>query len=345
MPRQTEPNANNALGDMLRGMMSGCEVRSENTQTFSDHPGRHADVLIVAPGRSPVVVEAEYEPAVEVEKDASERLGLRVRGAPRTVEAAIALRYPKTVEDAYDLHLALVETRLTYCVLHQDGSRFPESGWLGGSVSDLADIARLVSVPQKAVEQAADTLEQGIGQAANRLEEMAKLRPNVTPIIARLLGMSDVPQTRRMACAIIANAMVFHQRIAGMHEGVKTLRLVCGPKVANPQSEALAAWGDILKINYWPIFAIAKDMVAQETGLGRESLYKSLSPDGNPEFATVLKVVRALGLRLHATEAPRATGEQDARSSALPQESSPVGQEDVGVRPASLRDGDECEHG
>ena len=96
MPRQTEPNANNALGDMLRGMMSGCEVRSENTQTFSDYPGRHADVMIVAPGRSPVVVEAEYEPAVEVEKDASERLGLRVRGAPRTVEAAIALRYPKT---------------------------------------------------------------------------------------------------------------------------------------------------------------------------------------------------------------------------------------------------------
>ena len=247
MPRQTEPNANNALGDMLRSMMSGCEVRSENTQTFSDHPGRHADVMIVAPGRSPMVVEAEYEPAVEVEKDASERLGLRVRGAPRTVEAAIALRYPKTVEDAYDLHLALVETRLTYCVRHEDGSRFPELGWLNGSVSDLADLIRLVSVPQKAVEQAAETLEQGIGQAANRLEEMAKLRPNVTPVIARLLGMSDVPQTRRMACAIIANAMVFHQRIAGMHQGVKPLRLVCGPNVANPQSEALAAWEDILE--------------------------------------------------------------------------------------------------
>ena len=120
--------------------------------------------------------------------------GLRVKGAPRTVEAAIALRFSKTVEDAYDLHLALVETRLTYCVLHQDGSRFPESGWLGGSVGDLADIARLMSVPQKAVEQAADTLEQGIGQAANRLEEMAKLRPNITPVIARLLGMRTFPR-------------------------------------------------------------------------------------------------------------------------------------------------------
>jgi probable addiction module antidote protein len=40
--------------------------------------------------------------------------------------------------------------------------------------------------------------------------------------------------------------------------------------------------------------------VAREAGLGRESLYKALSPEGNPELATVLKVVRALGLRLHA---------------------------------------------
>ena len=41
--------------------------------------------------------------------------------------------------------------------------------------------------------------------------------------------------------------------------------------------------------------------IAQETGLGRESLYKALSNEGNPEFATVLKVLQALGLRLSAT--------------------------------------------
>jgi probable addiction module antidote protein len=46
--------------------------------------------------------------------------------------------------------------------------------------------------------------------------------------------------------------------------------------------------------------ARAKGMaqVARSTGLGRESLYKALSSDGNPELATVLKVVRALGLKL-----------------------------------------------
>ena len=40
--------------------------------------------------------------------------------------------------------------------------------------------------------------------------------------------------------------------------------------------------------------------VARAAGLGRESLYKALSPSGNPEFSTVLRVVRALGLQLSA---------------------------------------------
>ena len=62
-----------------------------------------------------------------------------------------------------------------------------------------------------------------------------------------------------------------------------------------------AALGDIAR---------AKGMtnVAREAGLGRESLYKALSPAGNPEFATILKVVAALGLRLHAAPAPAKSG-------------------------------------
>ena len=46
--------------------------------------------------------------------------------------------------------------------------------------------------------------------------------------------------------------------------------------------------------------ARAKGMSAlsRDTGLGRESLYKALSAEGNPQLGTVLKVVKALGLRL-----------------------------------------------
>jgi len=51
--------------------------------------------------------------------------------------------------------------------------------------------------------------------------------------------------------------------------------------------------------------ARAKGMsqVARDAGLSRESLYKALSENGNPSFATVLKVARALGVKLHAQAA------------------------------------------
>ena len=55
-----------------------------------------------------------------------------------------------------------------------------------------------------------------------------------------------------------------------------------------------AALGDIAR-------ARGMTQLARDTGLGRESLYKALSPSGNPEFSTVLKVIQALGIRLHAS--------------------------------------------
>jgi probable addiction module antidote protein len=51
------------------------------------------------------------------------------------------------------------------------------------------------------------------------------------------------------------------------------------------------------------VIAKARGMsqLARDSGLSRESLYKALSGDGNPEFATIMKVVKALGFQLHAT--------------------------------------------
>lgn len=54
-----------------------------------------------------------------------------------------------------------------------------------------------------------------------------------------------------------------------------------------------AALGDIAK---------ARNMsrLAKDIGLSREGLYRALSVDGNPEFTTIMKVIKGLGLRLHA---------------------------------------------
>jgi len=57
-----------------------------------------------------------------------------------------------------------------------------------------------------------------------------------------------------------------------------------------------AALGDISR-------AKGMSRLAQETGISREGLYKALSANGNPEFSTVMKVIKALGLKLHAKAA------------------------------------------
>jgi probable addiction module antidote protein len=61
-------------------------------------------------------------------------------------------------------------------------------------------------------------------------------------------------------------------------------------------SVVAAALGDIAR-------AKGMSQLARDTGLGRESLYRALSAEGNPEFATVMKVVKALGLKLSAQPA------------------------------------------
>jgi probable addiction module antidote protein len=66
----------------------------------------------------------------------------------------------------------------------------------------------------------------------------------------------------------------------------------------DPQLVA-AALGDIAR-------AKGMSQIARDAGLGRESLYKSLSSSGNPELATVLKVISALGLQLHVSHTDKA---------------------------------------
>ena len=269
MPHQTEPNVNNALGDLLRSMLPGSQVYSENTQVIRDLAGRKPDILIAARGRAPVVVEAEVMPAAEAELDAKSRLGLMVDASGKVIEAAIALRYPTEVRTAGDFPSFLRGASMSWCVFTQPKEgvldRFPQSGWLEGGVEHLADLVRLVSLPQRAVDQATEAMQQGIEDAARRLDEMDPTRAGITMALATVLRMENSPQTLRMACAILANAMVFHERIAGMHAQIKPLIQVCGDDVANPQEETVGAWNAILAINYWPIFAVAKDLLTQLT--------------------------------------------------------------------------------
>lgn len=79
------------------------------------------------------------------------------------------------------------------------------------------------------------------------------------------------------------------------------------PSIAAYMTDALETGDPAFIADALGVIARASGMtdVAREASLSRESLYCALSADGNPEFATVLRVVQALGLRLYAAPATR----------------------------------------
>ena len=125
MPRQTEPNANNALGSLLQDMLPRGQMRSENTQAISGQSALRPDIIITLPSHSPVVVEAEYMPARTMGPEARPRLGLEVAANGRIIEAVIALRYPNAIREVHDLHAALSSAPLSHCLISEAAPNDP----------------------------------------------------------------------------------------------------------------------------------------------------------------------------------------------------------------------------
>jgi len=73
----------------------------------------------------------------------------------------------------------------------------------------------------------------------------------------------------------------------------------CMDEAGDDAAFIAAALGDIAR-------AKGMTQLAKETGLGRESLYKALSGEGNPSFGTILKVMHALGIKLEPQAAAHA---------------------------------------
>jgi probable addiction module antidote protein len=77
-------------------------------------------------------------------------------------------------------------------------------------------------------------------------------------------------------------------------EDIAAYFAICVEEDPGDGSLIRAALGDIAR-------ARSMSQLAKDTGLAREGLYKALSAEGNPEFATIMKVIKALGLSLHAS--------------------------------------------
>ncbi len=267
MARTTEPGFNVWLADALRRRhprWAGA-LGSEQTGVLRAR-GRRPDIAIFDPRGLPVIVETEFEPARTVERDARGRLGEVLAHTGRPVEQAVALRIPAALRgDQAALAGRIEEAEFRYCVFsdgREGAARWPESGWVAGGIDDVATCIELASLSENRVIQGAGLLELGVGEAAHLFRERALAgHPDTLERIAAALHQQDGVQTSRMAMAIVANALCFHASIAGSH-GIEPLEELHGELAGLLKTRLLACWRRILdEVNYWPIFAIASELL------------------------------------------------------------------------------------
>jgi len=266
-----EHTINDALAGALRktrrAWLASNVVSSENTGMLKGST-RRPDILVMEANVSPVVIETEVLPATTVESEAVSRLGERVRTTGRTILSSVAVRLPDRLRTkhgellqselatANDLEMALY-TGSSPSV----ASRWPHSGWILGSVADLSILTQSASVPPDVIEKAADELVSGVSDAAGLMGEMATAHSGAIHKISQELRQEDGEQTRRMATTILANAFVFQESLAGGPgelANVGSLEELRSAGGGLTKSAILAEWRKILKVNYWPIFDIAR---------------------------------------------------------------------------------------
>ena len=275
MPRNSEPSVNVEFGLMLQRMMPTANVSWQNSRVFVGQPSWQPDILITANDRSPIVIEAEHNPGRNVETEAKQRLGLYVNKQAHPIEATISVIYPPEIADAADVSESLRQTQLAYCAHYDDSTRFPANGWVRGSVEDIADLARLEAIPKRAATEASEHFQLGIDLAEPILQELEQKGSGAVGKIADYLGMINVEQTRRMACAIVLNAIVFHEHLSAFHQFDPFSKLVGGGHLTDKQ-RVIQVWDEILKIDYWPIFATARTVANELPSPFAERLFQTL---------------------------------------------------------------------
>ncbi len=269
MPTNTaEAVVNAKLAESLRRKHPGWEVDTEQTGVLEEKSKR-PDIVISHENGLTVVIETEYAPANTVELDAQSRLGQKVNLSGDEVEVCLAVKLPASLRQAHQKDLATAAAVANYSFalfIHggEEGSlshieRWPKSGWLEGGLDDLASSIEDVVLSERRVLRGVKILETVVGQAAGHLQFHA--REFVFAKLAEKLHQEAGEQTNRMAIAILANAVIFHMRLARLHPEVEDLPALKTDAGIFRKGDVLDCWRAILNINYWPIFSLASDLL------------------------------------------------------------------------------------
>ena len=247
--RSHESIINDALARLLRERL-GLSAVAETL-----HGGRRPDILVRRPPAAPIILEIEIEPAPTVEADALSRLGMEMDG--HRVENTFAVVVPERLRSTpqQQLYERLAVANLKWQEWRIDGIAGPK---LTGTVAELGAAVSRTIPPAGDLEAAVDALENGARRAGSKLYQS----PGTLNRVARIFGADPSDEVANMAALVIINAMVFQERLASDEVAYQSV----GAARRNGQFARLLLlqfWERILDVDYYPIFSMARDVVAE----------------------------------------------------------------------------------
>ena len=286
-----EDQLNGRIATIIRECVAGIQwtVVEETDGTLASS-GRRPDILITRRlPEPPIVIENEYSTA-RVEEDCLNKLGqtLRPEYGGQTIHTVIGMFSPKTLQDAADgddaedlLRKGAILHYAAYLTSSNGHTRFPKTGFVKGDVRNLVEFIRPAAEPEDLIRQAAEALANGAAVAARGLIDTAETNAAIGVKIAEKLRQpwpvvqSDDAkqaaadkgarlQTANMATTIIINALAYQQSLDG-YNGIRGLAQVRDEMLGKrlTKDAVIAEFDNILNVNFWPIFHIAKELLLQ----------------------------------------------------------------------------------
>ena len=275
----------------LRGALRGAKTKPDVLITRADGPP-----IVLETEYAPAATVAD-----DCMKSIGRELDPAVADAAGKVSAVIAIRATnelhqcatgddaqRMLEDDHEIEYAVYQGN------EREQTRFPRSGYIRGNIRDLVDFIRPAAEPQDTIERATEIFENGVADAAILIQGCARntgigeaigteLRqqwpayPAQPPDSKAELEQEKADQnareqTAKMTAAMLINALAFQQNLAGFSAEVevdgrretriiKSLGQVCEATGGLHPDDVIAEWDNILSINYWPIFHIAKKLL------------------------------------------------------------------------------------
>ena len=218
------------------------------------HDGRRPDIIVRLP-EGPVILEIEFEPALTVEADALSRLGMEINS--RRVQNVFAVTVPGRLRSTSQQHLyeRTAGAKLVWQEWRVDGTAGPK---ISGTAIELGNAVERTVPPAGDLDEAVDVLDEGARRAGSRLYSS----PGTLGRVSKIFGADPGDEAANMAALVIINAMVFQDRLASNEVAFQPVSAAMRDGRFSGIT-LLQVWEDILSIDYYPIFSMARDVVRE----------------------------------------------------------------------------------